>query len=226
MPRLIAIEGIDGAGKGTQAGRLLQRLQAAGYSVRLFSFPRYSQTLFGKAIGQYLNGRFGSLAEVHPFLVSLLFAGDRLESKAELLDALQSCDIVLCDRYVPSNIAHQASKRTGAERAALIDQIESIEYGVYGLPRPDLVLLLDLPLATSQQLIAKKAARDYTDKKADLQEADGDYLGQVLALYHELAARSAEWRLVPCCRDGKLQSVDAIAEAVFDVVQPLLPARG
>ncbi len=90
---------VTGAGSGIGRAAALT-LQAAGYSVRLFSFPRYSQTLFGKAIGQYLNGRFGSLAEVHPFLVSLLFAGDRLESKAELLDAVLSDDIEADRRFV------------------------------------------------------------------------------------------------------------------------------
>src|SRR5262249_54560321 len=106
---LIDIEGIDGSGKGTQAGRLWERLIASGVSATLVSFPRYDATLFGKAVGEFLNGEFGALDKVHPLIVSLLFAGDRFESKAYLLDKMRSSDVVVLDRYVPSNVAHQAS---------------------------------------------------------------------------------------------------------------------
>jgi dTMP kinase len=108
---LIVIEGIDGSGKGTQAQQLTERLAAAGHRVRLLSFPRYRDTLFGQAIGEFLNGRFGQLDEVHPFLASVLYAADRYESKQVLLEALQQSDFVVCDRYVPSNLAHQGASR-------------------------------------------------------------------------------------------------------------------
>src|SRR5579872_3745025 len=110
---LIDIEGIDGSGKGTQARLLTDRLLASGVSATLVSFPRYDATLFGKAVGEFLNGEFGSLDTVHPFLVSLLFAGDRFESKAYLLEAMRTSQIVVLDRYVPSNVAHQAAKLDG-----------------------------------------------------------------------------------------------------------------
>ncbi|RPI82323.1 MAG: thymidylate kinase, partial [Planctomycetaceae bacterium] len=120
---LIDFEGIDGSGKGTQARRLCERLSAERIPCALISFPRYSETLFGRAVGEFLNGRFGALDQVHPFLVSLLFAGDRFESKGLLETALAQNEVVVLDRYVPSNIAHQASKRAGPERQELIDQI-------------------------------------------------------------------------------------------------------
>ena len=81
MAVIIAIEGIDGSGKGTQAARLHARCQAEGIKTSLIGFPRYDQTLFGKSIGDFLNGRFGELDEVNPFLASLLYAGDRFESE-------------------------------------------------------------------------------------------------------------------------------------------------
>ncbi len=216
---LIAIEGIDGSGKGTQAARLSERLRSAGAAVELLSFPRYEATRFGKAIGDFLNGRFGSLAEVHPMLASLLYAGDRFESREVLEHAMKACDVVVLDRYVASNIAHQGAKLKGAERGELREWVETIEYRIFDLPRPDLVLLLDLPAAEAQNLIAQKAARSYTEKKADLHEADGSYLAAVREVYRELAVDQPRWHIVPCITEGTLRTIDDIGNEIFEIVQ-------
>jgi dTMP kinase len=222
---LVDIEGIDGSGKGTQAQRLVERLQQQGCRTSLLSFPRYAATRFGRAVGEFLNGRFGRLDEVHPFLVSLLFAGDRFESRDVLCEALRSNDVVVLDRYVPSNVAHQASKLKGAERDQLTQAILDIEFRIYELPRPDLVVLLDLSPDVAQQLIAKKAARSYTDRKADIQEADGDYLGRCREVYLGLAGTEPNWQLIPCCDGSRLRTVDEIADDVWSIIRPRLPAR-
>lgn len=219
MALLVDIEGIDGSGKGTQAQRLVERLQLQGCRTSLLSFPRYTATRFGRAVGEFLNGRFGRLDEVHPFLVSLLFAGDRFESRGVLREALRSNDVVVLDRYVPSNVAHQASKLDGAEREALTQAILDIEFHIYELPRPDLVILLDLSPDVAQQLIAKKAARSYTDRKADIQEADGDYLARCREVYLRLAGTEPNWQLIPCCDGTRLRTVDEIADDVWSIVR-------
>jgi dTMP kinase len=216
---LIDIEGIDGSGKGTQARLLCDHLLASGVSSTLISFPRYEATLFGRAVGEYLNGKFGSLAEVHPFLVSLLFAGDRFESKSYLLEALRTSDVVVLDRYVASNVAHQASKLDGAARADLTEKILEIEFTIFGLPRPDLVLLLDLPIWEAQDLIARKAARNYTSRKADIQEADAGYLARVREVYHELARSEPGWKTVACCDGQRLKTIEEIASAIWQIVE-------
>ncbi|HEY3968557.1 MAG TPA: thymidylate kinase [Planctomycetaceae bacterium] len=214
---LIDLEGIDGSGKGTQARRLCDRFTQSGVSAALVSFPRYEATLFGRAVGDFLNGRFGSLNQVHPFLVSLLFAGDRFESKQYLLEAIARHEVVVLDRYVPSNVAHQASKLDGALRTELAARILDIEFDIFGLPRPDLVLLLDLPVSMAQQLIAKKSARQYTDRKADIQEADANYLGRVREVYHELAAAEPNWQVIACCDSERLRTVDEIHQLIWSV---------
>jgi len=218
VAHLVAIEGIDGSGKGTQSRMLHERLNAEGIRAALIGFPQYEQTLFGRAVGQFLNGRFGALDEVDPFLVSLLYAGDRFESRDLLLEALASNDIVVLDRYVPSNLAHQGAKCEAVERAALIEQIEQIEYEVYSLPRPDLVLLLDLPVDEAQRLIATKAQRSYTDRAADLQEADADYLRGVREVYLELSRATPNWHCLACAADGRIRGVDEIAEEIYQTV--------
>ncbi len=99
-----------------------------------------------------------------PFLAALLFAGDRLESKPLLEAALAEHDVVVLDRYVASNVAHQGAKREGDERTELVRRIEHVEYALNALPRPDVTVWLDLPVPLATRLIAAKAARDYTDE--------------------------------------------------------------
>ncbi|MEZ6067889.1 MAG: thymidylate kinase [Planctomycetaceae bacterium] len=211
---LIAIEGIDGSGKGTQTARLAETLRREGRSVATLGFPRYAETFFGARIGEFLNGRFGSLAEVDPFLVSLLFAGDRFESKQRLLDAIAEHDVVLLDRYVASNIAHQSCKAAVESRGELREWIERIEYDIYGLPRADRVILLDIPAEVSRELVARKAPRDYTDQMADLQEADSVYQASVREVYRALAATDERWRTIDVTRDGELRTLDEVAADV------------
>lgn len=223
MTLLVNIEGIDGSGKGTQAARLLAHLRNLGYRTELISFPRYQETSFGRKVADFLNGRFGQLHEVNPFLAALLYAGDRFESKAWLTQAIESSDVVIFDRYVPSNMAHQASKLQGAERTELIDWIKHVEFGVNGLPRPDVCVLLDIPPAVAQDLIARKTPRDYTEQSADLQEADPLHLTQTRAVYLELARSGAPWNCVPCVKEGKLRPADDIAAEIWELIRPLLP---
>ena len=166
MALLIAIEGIDGSGKGTQAGKLHQKCQEQGIRSSLIGFPRYDETLFGKSIGDFLNGRFGQLDEVNPFLASLLYAGDRFESRDHIFQMIESSQVVIFDRYIPSNIAHQGAKLSGDERAEFIQWIEQIEYEIYSMPRLDLTILLDLPADYAQKLVAEKQARSYTEKSS------------------------------------------------------------
>ncbi len=218
MAPLIVIEGIDGSGKGTQAQQLTERLTAAGRRVRLLSFPRYRETLFGHAIGDFLNGRFGQLDEVHPFLASVLYAADRYESKSVLADALQQSDVVVCDRYVPSNLAHQGAKLDGAERDELLRTIERIEFDVFALPRPSLVVLLDVPVEIAQRNIAAKKPRSYTEKAADLQEADAAYLQRVRDVYLQLAASNSKWQRVESVRAAEQRSIAEIGDDIFSRV--------
>lgn len=214
---LIAIEGIDGSGKGTQARRLREYLQAGGQSTALLSFPRYEATTFGGAIGDYLNGRFGSLEQVHPLLASLLFAGDRFESRSVLLDAIESNDHVVLDRYVASNIAHQGARCGDDERERIVAFIRKLEFDIYDLPEPDVTILLDLPVATAAELVLKKNARSYTDRAADLHEADTAYMEAVRQVYLELADREPRWHRVTVAEE-RVRPIDEVAGDIAAIV--------
>ena len=223
MAMLIAIEGIDGAGKGTQAGRLVESLRNSGLTADTLQFPRYSATTFGSAIGDFLNGRFGALHEVHPQLAAVLYAGDRYESRALLLQMMEANDVVVLDRFVGSNLAHQSAKLEGAARVALIEWIEKIEFEVFALPRPQLTILIDMSSQMSRELVSRKAASDYTTQEADLQESDLPYLEKVRRCYLALSHSRLDWCTVHGLTDaGALKSIDEVSVEVLAVVKSRL----
>lgn len=223
MATLIAIEGIDGAGKGTQAGRLVSSLRELGLKVDTLQFPRYSATTFGSAIGDFLNGRFGALNEVHPQLAAVLYAGDRYESRSLLMSLMNENDVVVLDRFVGSNLAHQSAKLEGDARLALTAWIEKIEHEVFGLPRPALTILIDMSSQMSRELVSRKAARDYTTQEADLQESDLPYLEKVRRCYLALSHDRPDWRTVHGLDDaGTLKSIEAVGDEILAVVKPQL----
>jgi len=217
---LIAIEGIDGSGKGTQAARLHAHLLSQGRKSALLSFPRYQQTRFGQKIGDFLNGKFGTLETVHPLLASLLFAGDRFESRALIERTMAEHEIVVFDRYVASNVAHQGAKVTGVERKQLIEWIQHLEHSIYQLPQAHQNLFLDVSVPLAQQLIAAKSKRDYTEKSADLQEADTNYLRQVRSVYLELA-NGPKWTTIPCESAGGVRNMDEISADIAGAVEAI-----
>ena len=219
---MIAIEGIDGSGKGTQAKRLHERLLAAGHTSELISFPRYSQTNFGRTIGRFLNGEFGALDQVDPHLAATLYAADRFESIGMLSSLLETKDVVVADRYVASNVAHQGAKKTGQQRNALQEWILTIEHDVFRLPRAQLVVHLDLPAETAQMLIARKSKRDYTDQTADLQEADRDYMDSVRQAYLELSSREPDWATISLLDGDRLKSVEDVGDEIWSTVCRLM----
>src|SRR5207245_6384611 len=141
-----------GSAKGTQAARLAQTALAPGYSTASVSFPLYDDNPFSRAIGAYLNGEYGGLDEVPPALSALLYAVDRFHARPRLLAALEECDLVVCDRYVASNLAHQGSQLEGEAREHLLQWLVDVEYGEFQLPRPGLVVLLDAPATLAREL--------------------------------------------------------------------------
>ena len=220
MGRLLALEGIDGSGKGTQAARLAERARDHGRTVAELSFPTYDGNPFSRAVADYLNGEFGAADEVHPELAALLYAADRFHARGALRDAIATHDIVICDRYVASNAAHQGAKLSGDDRRRLLDWLDDVEYGEFGLPRPDLVVLLDTPVALARTLVGRKGQRGYTTLEADIHEADAGHSAATRDVYLELAARNDEWRVVSTARaDGAPRDVEEIAAEIWELVQ-------
>ena len=218
---LIAVEGIDGSGKGTQSSKLHQELQTVGASVALVQFPRYTETFFGHEIGLYLNGAFGELMSVDPKLGALLYAGDRFESIEHLRRLQASNDFVICDRYTPSNQAHHAAKLPKEKWIDFFSWVERLEYEVFRVPRPDLVVFLDTDSEAASKLISKKPQRSYTNRAADIHEIDTSYQSNVHAAYQALAG-AHEWERITCVEDGRVKSEEDIFSQIWQRVSPLV----
>lgn len=183
----IVLEGIDGAGKRTQFDLLRDALTRRGVACATISFPRYD-TFFGRLIARYLNGEFGALTAVDPHFAALLYAGDRLNARPEIEMALAEGKTLLADRYVASNLAHQAARVEPAQREKFLTWLRHLEYDQYALPVEDVVIYLRLPAAEAQQRVAAKPGRDYTARGHDLHEADLKYLEATARVYDALAA--------------------------------------
>lgn len=216
--KLITIEGIDGSGKGTQAQLLIESLAREGKPVKMYSFPAYESTFYGKEIGAFLRGEFGTFNDVHPKLASMLFAGDRLEQKPAMLEDLKNGISIVCDRYVESNAAHQSAKLPESNRKDFISWIKQLEYNVHSLPKPDLTFFLDLPLAFSKELVLKKQQRSYTEAKEDIQEAQHGYLEQVYQVYKQLE-KSEDWIPIQCVDEKGLKSIEEIHLSLIEQIK-------
>jgi dTMP kinase len=217
----IAIEGIDGSGKQTQVRLLGRELESRGYQVLSTGFPQYG-SWFGKMVGQFLNGDLGPLNTVDPHFTALLYAGDRFESKQPIVAALESGGVVLADRYVASNLAHQAARAAPEKRAEFRAWIEHLEYNIYGLPKEDLVVYLRLPPCEAQSLIAKKSARAYTHAAHDILESNIRHLQGAADMYDQLA-RAANWKTIECFDPAK-QMIRPENEISREVLAAALPS--
>jgi len=223
--KLIAVEGIDGSGKQTQVHLLARELELRGHQVLSTGFPQYG-SWFGKLVGQFLNGDFGDLNTLDPHLTALLYAGDRFECKETIVATMESGGIVIADRYIASNLAHQTARSGPEKRAEFLAWIEHLEYNIYGLPQEDLVLYLRLPASEAQSLVAKKSARQYTQAAHDILEADLRHLQDAADIYDQLSRR-ANWKTIECYDRAKrtIRSPEDISADVLAAVLPSLAAQ-
>jgi len=224
--KLIAIEGIDGSGKNTQVRLLEHELTSRGFSVYCTGFPQYD-SWFGKMVAQFLNGEFGPLDKVDPHFSALLYAGDRFEAKSKIVTSLGRGAIVLVDRYVGSNLAHQTARIPVEKRADFLSWIEHLEYGIYDLPREDLALYLRVPPHEAQVLVTRKPARSYTDSKHDILEANIKHLEEAAGMYDSLS-RQSPWATIQCY-DAMKKAMRPPQDILVDVltsVEPLLVEAG
>ncbi|MBQ3553247.1 MAG: thymidylate kinase [Clostridia bacterium] len=214
MGKLIVIEGVDSSGKATQAKRLAERLEAEGEQVRLISFPDYESD-FSVPVKRYLAGDLGSdPRDVSAYAASVFYAIDRYASfKRKWGKFYQSGGTIVADRYVTSNLVHQASKIDG-DKTEFIRWLSDLEYEKMELPVPDKVIFLDMPPAYAQKLMANRANKFTGEQKKDIHESNSDYLNKSYNNAIEIA-QICGWEILSCVKDEAVRSIDDIAEDIY-----------
>lgn len=210
MAYYLGIEGADGAGKGTVSAALVDHLKATGRRAALVSFPRYTETVGGFAIGEFLAGRLPRA--VSPRAAATLYALDRHESRDHLARLADAHDILVFDRYLASNMAYQAAQVPDAEAPALMRWIERLELDSFGLVPADRSVYLDTPADVARRFIALKQQRSYTSRTYDEYEGDDALQARVRDNYRALAAADpARWHVVATTTNGDPRPPAAIA---------------
>jgi len=208
--KLIVFEGADGSGKTTQAKLLYKLLKKNKTPAEFISFPIYEST-WGKLVRKYLDGDFGDVNDVSPYLASVFYAGDRLAASKKLFRWLKAGKIIVCDRYTGSNIAHQAAKiKEEKERIRFIDWLEKFEYDMNKIPKENKVILLLVPIDFSQKLMRSK--------KKDIHEKDESYLVRVAKVYIELEEKRDYWEKVECIEEKSLLTPIQIHKKVLEIL--------
>lgn len=225
--RFIAIEGGDGSGKSTQADKLSAALLAAGKKVIRIKFPQYGKPSAFYA-EQYLNGEYGSADQVSGDLASLAYAIDRFAASNKMREDLEDPDVILiADRYLASNLAHQGTKfETSVKRKEYYERDIQLEYDILGIPRADLNIVLIVPTILAQKNMTRKsrAARTYTNKSHDIHESDANHLERAKANYEELCTLyPKEFTAIECMQsNATMRSIDDIHQDIWQRVKQLL----
>ncbi|MBO5078357.1 MAG: deoxynucleoside kinase [Oscillospiraceae bacterium] len=220
MGKLIVIEGTDGSGKSTQFKLLSERLEKDHVAFKHLVFPRYSEES-SALIRMYLGGQFGTNpSDVNAYAASSFYAVDRYASyKMDWGQWYENGGTILSDRYTTSNAVHQASKEPAEGRKAFWSWLYDFEYDKLALPRPDLVIYLDVPTDFTEKLMRHRESS--TGTTADIHEKDLAYL----ATCRETGRAAAEfygWKVIRCVRDGQMRSIEDIHEEIFGLVQNCL----
>ena len=223
----IVLEGLDGAGKSTQRKMLRDMFAARGIESEYVHFPRFDAPIYGELIGRFLRGELGSVEQVDPYIVALLYAGDRADMAPQIRKWLQEDKVVIIDRYVYSNIGYQCAKIADKEaRMRLNEWILHLEYEVNKIPRPDVSLFLDVPFAFTKNRLTEQregADRSYLNGAADIHEQSLSLQQRVREVYIESAERDSELQVVDCSDEaGAMASPDEIFSRIERRIEPLL----
>ena len=212
MGKLIVIEGTDGSGKSTQFRLLTERLEREGRSFQRLVFPQYSEPS-SALIRMYLGGEFGTHpSDVNAYAASAFYAVDRYASYKKVWgEYYAQGGLIVSDRYTTSNAVHQASKEPDESRGAFLKWLYEFEYDRLGLPRPDLILYLDVPTDFTEKLMRSREAA--TNTHADIHEQDLDYLATCRRT-GKAAAEFYGWTVIECVRDGAMRSIEDIHKEI------------
>ncbi len=221
--KLIVIDGIDGSGKKTQVSLLAEKMQRVGRSVKTIDFPQYENNLFGKFIGECLTGEHGDFVKLDAKIASVLYAADRFESSEKIRKWLEEGYAVIVDRYVNSNQIHQGGKiKDKKKREEFLKWLDKMEFEIFKIPRPDVIVYLNVPPEISRQLLQNKNAngkKKYLKGKKDVYENDYNHLLSARQSALDLVKSENNWLNIECVRGGKMMSPEEISKNIWRKLQ-------
>jgi dTMP kinase len=224
--KLIVVDGIDGSGKATQVKILKQRLIKEGYMVKSIDFPRYDTNFFGSLIGEFLTGKYGDFVKMNSRAVSVLYAADRFESSAQIKKWLEDGNVVIADRYATANQIHQGGKISDLnERKEFMKWLYKMEFGIFKISKPDLVIYLDVPYEVSKERLLEKTAKDkkkYLKGGKDIVEENLKYLKNSRQSALLLAQENKNWIKIECCKGKVCMNPELVGDEVYKVVKKKL----
>jgi dTMP kinase len=224
MSQFIVIEGLDGSGKSTQIQKLQDFFEQKGIPSKFIHFPMLNQGIYGDLIAAFLRGDFGTIENVHPQLVALLFANDRKEHIHLIENWLREGYYVLADRYVYSNVAFQCAKlKHETEAKALHHWILNYEYQLLNLPKPDISVFLDVPfeiIESNLKMHRTGEDRDYLNGKKDIHENALDFQLEVYKQYKNLSQTQEDLIALDCSDPNKgLLSIEAVHQKILSFLK-------
>lgn len=223
MGRVIVIEGTDSSGKETQTKKLYERLINNGVNVRKLSFPNYESPAC-EPVKMYLAGEFGDKAlDINPYPISTMFAIDRYASyKKEWEKFYKEGGILVTDRYTTSNMVHQASKiEEKDKKEKYLHWLEDLEYVKMDIPKPDVVIFLNMPTEMAIKLMAERKNKITGEERKDIHEKDSGYLKKSYDNACEIA-RKYQWKEIKCVENGRLKTIEEIGEEIYSIVREIV----
>lgn len=220
----IVLEGVDGSGKSTQIAKLREMFAQRGIESEYLHFPRFDAPYFGDLIARFLRGELGSIEQVDPYIVALLYAGDRHDAAKMISQWLSEGKVVICDRYVYSNVGYQCAKVQDAEeRDKLRKWILQLEYDHFAIPKPDVSLFLDVPFAfTERKLLQEQREGDdraYLNGQKDIHEQSMDLQRAVRDVYIKAAEYDEALHVVDC---STAENEMATPEEIFGRIEAVV----
>lgn len=213
--KLIVIDGIDGSGKTTQIELLRQHLASQGLAWETISFPRYGKNLYAKLIRRYLEGEFGDINEVNPYLMALAYAGDRFLAKPLIENWLNEGKIVIANRYISASKAHMGANLPDDKREEFMKWLDQLEYETNGMPKEDLTILLNVDPKIGQENALK-------DNLSDIHEQSFSHEESAEKNYLELSRSEENWKVVECMENGKFKSKEEINKLIVEILGHIL----
>jgi len=220
----IVIEGLDGSGKSTQLKLLRSYLEENKIDYEYLHFPRTDSRIYGDLIARFLRGELGDINTVNPYLIALIYAGDRNDAKEKINNWLKQKKLVIVDRYVYSNIAFQGAKLNNTDEIEKLSEwIKDLEYNYFKIPKPALNIFLNVPFDfTRKNLTLARSGddRDYLNGKEDIHEKDINFQNRVRNVYLHEVKKDSHLKIIDCVnQQGEMSGEKVIFSKIITLLQ-------